>query len=307
LIAGRPISDGDLERHAAGQLRELNAKIFEIKQLALDDMIDEQLLNAEASGNNLTVQKLLDREVDSRLASPSNAEVELYYGKIKDRLARPIEEVRPQIIELLTNERRRNAYATYLSQLRLRHGVVILLSPPRSNVEVDPGRVRGPENAPITIVEFSDFECPYCGRVEETLRELVSRYPTQIKLAFRDFPFHAHSEAAAEASRCASAQGKYWKYHDLLFENQVHLEDNDLASLAVGLHLDRKKFSECLTGKVFAADVLRDVDAGQKLGITGTPTFFINGIVASGAIPLEEFARLIDRELDRLKAGANTP
>ena len=108
---------------------------------------------------------------------------------------------------------------------------------------------------------------------------------------------------AAAASRCALAQGKYWPYHDLLFDNQQHLESSDLSNYAVRLQMDAKKFDECIAQKTYTADIQHDLDEGQKLGITGTPAFFINGMVLSGAIPLKDFARLIDRELERIKSA----
>ncbi len=303
LIDGKPISEEDLDQRAAPQLRELNAKIFEIKDQALTEMIDEQLLNQEAGRLNLSVQQLLDREVDSRVAKPTPADAESYYNEMKDRISRPLEEIRPEILEFLFETRRRTAYDSYLSGLRSREKVVVLLAPPRTVVSIDPARLRGPANAPITIVEFSDFECPYCGGVEDTLRQLESRYPTQIRLAYRDFPFHPRAEPAAEASRCALAQGKYWPYHDLLFDNQQHLESGDLSKYAARLKMDAKKFDECIARKIYAADIRHDLDEGNKLGITGPPTFFINGTILIGATPMEDFARLIDRELERIKAA----
>jgi protein-disulfide isomerase len=301
LIDGKPISEADLDERAAAQLTELNAKIFEIKDKALTEMIDEQLLNQEAGRLNLSVQQLLDREVDSRVAKPTPADVDSYYNEVKDRISRPLDEIRPELLEFLSETRRRIAYDSYLGRLKSRGKVVVLLAPARATVSFDPGRVRGPANAPITIVEFSDFECPYCGGVEDTLRQLESRYPTQIRLAYRDFPFHPRAEPAAEASRCALAQREYWPYHDLLFDNQQHLENGDLAKYAARLKMDRKQFDECIAHRIYAADVQHDLDEGQKLGITGTPTFFINGMILIGATPMGDFARLIDRELERIK------
>jgi protein-disulfide isomerase len=305
LIAGRPISEKELEERAAPRLRELNAKMFDVKQKTLNDMIDEQLLGLEAGRLKLSVQQLLVREVDSRVIAPTPAEVDSYYLGIKDRIGLPLEEIRPKILEFLTETRRRSAYESYLSRLRSQEKVVVLLEPPRALVAIDPARIRGPANAPITIVEFSDFECPYCGGVEDALRQLTSRFPTQIRLAYRDFPsdFHSRAEPAAEASRCALAQGKYWPYHDLLFDNQQHLTSSDLSKYAVQLDLDPKKFDECVAHKTYAADIQHDLDEGQELGITGTPAFFVNGIVLRGAVPLEEFAALIGRELQRMKSA----
>jgi len=302
IINGKPISEQDLDERAAPQLQELNAKLFEIKDQALTEMIDEQLLDQEAARLNLSVKQLLDHEVDSQIAKPTPADVEAYYNEVKDRLSRPLEDIRPKLLEVLSETRRQTAYDSYLSRLRAREKVVVLLAPPRAVVSIDPARVRGPANAPITIVEFSDFQCPYCGRAEDTLRQLESRYPTQVRLAYRDLPFHARAEPAAEASRCALAQGNYWSYHDLLFGNQQHLENDDLSRYAVRLKMNAKKFDECIAHKTYATDIQHDLDEGQKLGITGTPTFFINGVMLVGATPMEDFARLIDRELERINA-----
>jgi protein-disulfide isomerase len=305
LVGGKPIWEKDLDERASSQLREFNQKLFEVRQQALKEMIDERLLNQEASRLNSTVRQLLDREVDSKFAAPTSSDVENYYLGIKERLGRPLEEMRPQILEYLTETRRRAAYESYLSGLRSAARVVVLLAPPRAAVSIDPARVRGPVNAPITIVEFSDFECPYCGTAEETMRRLVSKYPSQIRLAYRDFPlqFHLHAEPAAEASRCASAQGKYWQYHDLLFANQERLDGEHLSKAATQLGMDRKIFDRCIAQKTFAAAVRHDLDEGHKLGISAAPTFFINGIVLNGAVPFEEFSAEIDRELARLNAG----
>lgn len=305
LIDGKPISGKDLEERAAPQLRELNAKIFEVKQQTLNDMIDERLLALEAARLKVSTQQLLDREVYSRVVPPTPAEVDSYYLGIKDRIGLSLEEVRPKILEYLTETRRRTAYDNYLAPLRSREKVVVLLEPPRAVVAVDPARVRGPANAPVTIVEFSDFECPYCGAAEATLQQLASRYPTQIRFAYRDFPldFHPRALPSAEASRCALAQGKYWPYHDLLFANQQHLENSDLSKFAVQLDLDTQKFDECVAHSTYAADIQHDLDEGQKLGISGTPAFFVNGVALSGAVPLEEFADLINRELQRMKGA----
>jgi protein-disulfide isomerase len=285
-------------------MRELSEQTFQIREQTLDSMIDDQVLKQEASRLKRSVKDLLDEEVDSQVSVPTSSDVEGYYLGIKDRIGRPLEEVRPQIIASLTEARRRNAYDNYLSGLRLHARVVVLLAPPRAVVAVDPKRVRGPANAPVTVVEFSDFQCPYCGAAEDTLHQLTLKYPVQIRLAYRDFPldFHPRSRPAAEASRCALAQGKYWQYHDLLFANQQHLEDGDLSKFAGQLGMDLRSFNECLTRKTYADDIRHDVEDGEKLGTTGTPEFFVNGIAVHGAVSLDELSRIVDAELARTEA-----
>lgn len=157
--------------------------------------------------------------------------------------------------------------------------------------------------APVTIVEFSDFECPYCKQVVPTLTQLLSRYPEKVKLVFRDFPLdsiHPQARKAAEAARCAEDQGKFWEYHDALFANAPKLGAEELAAYARQVGLDVASFQRCLGSGTHAAAVQKSVDEGIRLGVTGTPAFFINGELLSGAQPLDAFARVIERELARV-------
>jgi protein-disulfide isomerase len=301
MVQGKPIMEEELDNRAAPELRQLNSQVFEIKQHVLSALIDERLLSNEATHRKLAVTQLLDLEVNTKVRDPTAAEIESYYRE--EKITRPLDEIRPQIAGFLLEDRRRTGYLNYIAQLRSAAKIVVFLDPPRIAVTMDPQRVRGPTNAPITIVEFSDFECPYCGEAEDTLRKVVLKYPTQIRLAYRDFPlpFHPHAALAAEASRCASAQGAYWTFHDLLFVNQQRLAIDDLLRLAAQLGLDTNKFGWCLKNKTFAADIQHDLRDGQELGLTGTPAFFVNGIAFDGALSFEEFSGAIDQELDRLR------
>jgi protein-disulfide isomerase len=299
LVDGEAVSAQQLDASDAADLRQLETKIFDIKQRALDRLIEKRLLAHEAARAQLSVPQLLDREVYGKLSAPTDAEVTSYYAGVKDRVDKPLEDVRAQIAAILTENQRKDAYKAYVDRLRARAHIDVFLEPPRTQVAIDPQRVRGPANAPITIVEFADFECPYCAAVEPTLRKLIAKYPSQIRLAYRDFPLssHPHAWPSAEAARCALAQGKFWEYHDLLFNNQPKRDEGDLAQFATTVHLDLAKFSECVAQRSYAADVQRDLDVGEGLDINGTPAFFINGISVEGAVPLERFSHVIDTEL----------
>jgi protein-disulfide isomerase len=176
-----------------------------------------------------------------------------------------------------------------------------MMSVPRIEVNYDPARVRGNPKAPVMIVEFSDYQCPYCHQVEPTVKALLAKYGDKVSLSYRDFPLtqiHSQAEIAAEASRCALEQGKFWEYHDQLFIASK-LEKDALIGYARDLKLDEKQFEVCLTSEKYKADIVKDLQDGRKSGITGTPGFFINGIEASGNQPQEAFARIIDDELSR--------
>ncbi|MFH1587007.1 MAG: thioredoxin domain-containing protein [Candidatus Diapherotrites archaeon] len=167
------------------------------------------------------------------------------------------------------------------------------------NLADDDDAVRGPEDAKITIVEFSDFECPFCGRAIPTVEQVMEEYEGDVKLIFKDFPlsFHQNAQKAAEAAECAGEQDKFWEMHDLLFDNQTALAISDLKQYAVDLGLDTGAFNSCLDNGDMAAEVSADFAAGQAAGVSGTPTFFINGQKIVGAQPFSAFKAIIDAEL----------
>jgi protein-disulfide isomerase len=172
------------------------------------------------------------------------------------------------------------------------------MKPPKMEVAAD-GPSKGPSSAPVTIVEFSDFECPYCSRAEETVSQVLKQYGDKVRLVYRDFPlpFHPNAQKAAEAAQCAGDQGKYWEMHEKLFANQKDLKPEALKGYAKELNLDPAKFEKCLDGGAKAAVVDANRKAGEKVGVTGTPAFFINGYQLTGAQPFEEFKTIIDAEL----------
>jgi len=168
-----------------------------------------------------------------------------------------------------------------------------------ATVDDDPGQ--GPEDAAVTVIEFSDFQCPYCARFyTETLTQIIENYGDRIRFVYRDFPLtslHANALKAAEASECADDQGKYWEYHDLLFQNQAALDVDSLKSYATSLGLDAAAFNDCLDTDEHMDEVRKDVQDGIAAGVEGTPAFFINGQLVSGAQPYAAFQSIIEAAL----------
>ena len=160
--------------------------------------------------------------------------------------------------------------------------------------------VRGPADANVTIVEYSDFQCPACGMAEPIIKQVLAAYPTQVKFVYKDYPlpFHTYAQKAAEAAECAGLQGKYWEMHDVLFDNQNALSADDLKGYAVELGLDTVKFNACLDTDAMKADVEADMAEAKAKGITATPSFFINGRKIVGAQPLDVWKTAIDSFLD---------
>ena len=191
-----------------------------------------------------------------------------------------------------------------MESLRAEHKVVIHLQLPaagRIQVSTDGAPVRGSPEAAVTIVEFSNFECPFCKQAQLTIMQLLERYNGKVKLVYRDFPLdsiHPQARRAAEAARCAHDQGNFWDFHDLLF-SEAKMAPEDLRQYASKMGLDTVKFDSCVSNGTHKFTVQRDLDEGTRLGITGTPAFFINGRMISGAQSFEAFARIIDDELAR--------
>lgn len=304
-VDGQAIYDEDLTSSAQGQLLQLRNQEYDIKKKALDSLIEQKLLDAAARKRGLTTEKLLAQEVDSKVPDPTDAEIEGYYLAVKDRTNRSLADMKDQLRLSVKQAKTQQVRQEYLKRLRSDANVAVLLSAPRMEVSFDPARVRGNPKAPVMIVEFSDYECPYCHSVEATVKEVLAKYGDKVSLSYRDFPLtaiHAQAEIAAEASRCALDQGKFWEYHDQLF-GASKLDKDALVEYARNLKLDEKQFGSCLTSGRYKADIQKDTEAGRKAGVNGTPGFFINGISLSGAQPQDAFTRLIDDELGRKGNG----
>jgi protein-disulfide isomerase len=295
----------ELKRALAPQLAKLEDQKFQLMEAKLEELIGERLLALEAKRRGNTVDELLRAEVTSKLTEVTDAEITTFMTQNKARLQGDPAELRPKVRDYLREQKLQERRQSFLAGLQQRATVERFLEEPeptRIAVSAEGAFALGPKDAPVTIVEFSDFQCPYCSRVVATVKEVARLYPKQVRLAFRDFPIvglHPKAPKAHEAARCAGEQGKFWEYHDLLFESQAHVTIADFKRFAGQLNLDGKDFAACLDSGKYAAAVQADVQEGARLGITGTPTFFINGRLVVGALPLETFRRMIDRELRR--------
>jgi protein-disulfide isomerase len=299
-VDGQAIYEQDLMSVAGPNLLELHKQEFKVKSDALSSLIRKKLVEAAAKKKGLTAEELLKQEVDSKIAEPSDDEAKGYYLAAKSGTSLPFDQIKSQVKQLLKNTEIQQAREKYTDSLRDKAEVSILLQPPSVQVEYDPARVKGSADTPVTIVEFADFQCPYCGKVEPTLRDVLAKYNGRVKLAYRDFPLsqiHEHAEVAAEASRCALAQGKYWEMHDAMFADQAKLDEADLVKTAAGLGMDRNSFESCLKSGKYKTMVQQDVEAGSEVGVSATPTFFINGEFLSGAQSSADFVAIIDRQL----------
>ena len=300
VVAGQPILKSDLDAAMKSTMMALQNQEYQIGGKVLEDLIRQRVVEGEAKKRGITVEQLYAKEVDARIPTPVDAEVYAYYLGIRSQINKPFKEVRTQLQANLKALEIQQMRTDYLDYLRGQAGVAIMFQPPRVSVDYDRDRLRGDSKAPVTIVEFADYQCPYCEKVEASLRELIGKYPGKVKVAFRDFPLtsiHPYAQKASEAARCAGKQGKFWQYHDALFDPQAKLDDPGLKAESHTLGLDEKAFSSCLDSGEFAKEVAKDQEEGKQAGVSSTPGFFINGIFLNGAQPVAEFEKIIDSEL----------
>jgi protein-disulfide isomerase len=305
-VGGQPVTEDDLLPSIASKLISLRNLEYQMKKQALDNLIDQRLLEAEAKKKGISADKLLEQEVDTKVGEPTDAELNAYYLAQKAELNRPFNDVKAQIEPSLRQAKVQQARQAFYAHLREQAKVVVLLSPPRVEVGFDPARVRGNPKAKVMIVEFSDFQCPYCGGVQATLQSVLAKHPDTVALAYRDMPMskiHPLARKAAEAARCAGEQGKFWEYHDLLFADQSKLDQDGLMDKARTLKLDEQQFESCLGGEKFKAQILQDSQDGMRAGVSGTPGFFINGIFLSGSQPESAFENLVQEQLSASSAS----
>ena len=301
VVEGKPITQAEIDERAADQLealeRDYTQKRYDLVETWLGQLIEERLIAAEAKRLGSSVEEVI-ASIETKPVT--DADVDLFYEQNKARIRGAKEEMAPQIRQYLEQLNQQTARKEFIAGLRQRHGVDYRLEPLRVEVAAT-GPARGPANAPVTIVEFADFECPYCARILPTLTEVMTKYGDKVRFVYRQYPlsFHANAEVAARASLCAHEQGKFWELHDGMYANQKGLAADQLKATAAGLGLDAQAFNECLDSGRFADEVAADLAAGTAAGVSGTPVLFVNGRFISGAVPLEDITSVVDDELRR--------
>jgi protein-disulfide isomerase len=303
-VDGERISFQDLKAASGERLARLEEETYRLKQQKLEQMIEDKLLAREALRRNIPLESLIDSEIRSKTADVTSQEVHNVYEANKDRLQKPESEIEGQLRSLLRDQKIATRRREYAKSLQSKARVAVYLVPPppfRADVGMD-GPSRGAADAPVSIVEFEDFQCPFCKKTQDTLDRLVVRYKDKVRIVHRDFPLqplHAAAWKAHEAGRCAEEQGKFWEYRDLLYKNAPAASLEQLISYAWQLNLNVPDFKKCVENGKFKSVVQKDEDEGGRLGVQGTPAFFINGRLLSGAQPESEFARIIDEELNK--------
>jgi len=310
-VQGEQILRSDVEKTAANALDQLETerirfeaqekyKRHRILQNAIDGLTSERVLALEAAAKGVSREQLLSQEVDAKIEPPTDQEVEEYYQRNQKRFQGSKEDALPHVTRIVERSKLAAARTEYIDSLKNKYAVETYLPPLRMDVPSNGFPSMGPSDAPVTIVEFSDFECPYCSRLADTVKKVAQNYPESVRLVFRQFPLqriHPNAQKAAEAALCAADQGKFWPMHDLMFEDQKNLKIEDLKKKAELLELDSEAFAECLDSSKHEEAVRTDLYDGVRVGVSGTPAMFINGRPLTGQVPYESIVAIVEEEL----------
>jgi protein-disulfide isomerase len=295
-INGQKITRSELYEKEASTLLQARYDFYQAEQKALNNLIARRLLESEADRQHLSVDELLKREADSKVKDLTEEQLHTVYDVIGGKES--FEAMRQKIQDSVRAARVQRARAEYIDLLREKGNLLVFLGPPSADIKVGDSARLGPANAPVQLIEFADYECPYCIKVYPEVKKLKAEFGDRISFVFKDYPLpmHAHAQKAAEAARCAGAQDKYWPYYDRLFSG-TQLDVAQLKQLATDLGLDMNKFNPCLDSGQQAAAVQKDAAEAQKIGLSGTPSFFLNGHFFTGALPYDEMRKMVLREL----------
>ncbi|MBU4483947.1 thioredoxin domain-containing protein [bacterium] len=300
-VGNKAIYDAELEKKAENQLSKLRLQIYNTKRTVLDQLIEEKLLQIAAEEAHKTVPQFLQEEVNAKIVPPTEDEIKAFYKEKRGSSKKSYNELKPQVNSYLTQSKIRKEKSDLISKLKEKYQIDVKMETPRKKINISGDPFLGPKDAPITLIEFADFECPFCQKIQPTIVKLMETYKDKVKLVFKNFPlnFHKNARKAHLAAACVNEQDKFWEYKHMLFENQKNLKESNLKEYAKNLKIDMKKFSDCFTKEKYSDDIDRDVNAGKDIGVTGTPAFFINGIMISGTRPYEAFVEIIEQELGK--------
>ncbi len=307
-LGAQEIRQSDLDSKVGAQLRqakqEYQKKLYELRSQVLNGLIDEQLLKAEAQKRGLkNIEALLEAEWAG--LEVQEEKIKAFYEEHKEQMqGRSFEEIKEQIKGFLSNQVRREKLGALTSKLRGAAQLKIFLEPPRVKIKAE-GFSKGPKEAPVTLITFLDYECPYCAQAAVSAEKVQAMYPKKLRLVAKDFPlgFHQRAMPAAIAARCAGRQGKFWEMHAALFKSQSDLSDARIEAIVKEQGLDLAAWTQCKADPSVQAAIKADQADGAQAGVSGTPAFFINGIMIGGAQSPEALKEIIERELIRLKSN----
>jgi len=305
-IDGEAVTVADIDEIAGDQLALMEFQFLSERQrlieAAVQEMVRSRLLDGEAEARGITREELIVAETQDKV-SVTQEDITAFYQQNQARLgSRSLEELYGQIQVYLQEVQRNQSLTELTDELAADKEVVYLVEPFRADIDVEGSPALGPAEAPVTIVVFSDFECPYCQVFAQTMQQVKDEYGNRVRIVFRQFPLNIHPNApkAAEASLCAHEQDKFWEMHDLMFEEQRQLDMASLMDKAERIDIDVPEFEACLDSGKYAEQIEEDMQAATRMGVEGTPAVFINGMpVVGGAVGYEALVEIIEKERAR--------
>lgn len=303
-VNGSPITEDDVRKRAGLEIARLEEQLYQLRKQQVDELVSKRLLEAEAGRRGQSLDAFEQAEITSKAGTVTEPEIDAFTEANRARIRGDVTQLRPQIREFLTQQKVDTRRAEVVAGLMTAAKVEMKLEAPapfRAEVDIAGAPIRGTATAPVTIVEYSDFHCPFCRRVQPTLTALLEKYPGQVRLVYKHLPLdslHPQARRVSEASFCAGKQEKFWGFHDAVYADaSSDASDATLARFASAAGLDTAAFTACLASPETRAAIQRDVAQGEALGLNSTPGFFVNGREVRGAQPIEAFVALIDEEL----------
>ena len=306
VVNGRTITQKELDDSVASRILPLQQQLYALRKVALDNLISKLLLETEAQKRKLSVEELRRTLMDGPI-TVTREQVEAAYQQNSSYFATMSPDEAKERLRLdLENKIRMKYYRVALEKLRGTSSLTLNLSPPSTDLD-DGSPTIGPKDAHVTIVEFLDFECPFCKSVQPVLKQVMSTYENQLRFVFKHLPLEGHQNSvlAAKAAYCAGAQDRFWQYHDALLSTS-EVTSSSVSKLAIDLGLNLERFQVCLASNESNSAITRDVESARRLGIESTPSFVINGKVFVGATSFDRFQQIIESELQRSSQKASS-
>lgn len=307
-IAERSISLEELDEAGGHAVYEAREQLYEARVRALYQLLSNELLEREAVSRKLTLQQLIDQEITPKVSPVSEAELEAFL-KAQGSKAPSDARGRKQAQVYLGMKRQADAKRDYVSKLFEKYKVHVALAappaPPAEEVHGAHEPALGRADAPVTLIAFSDYRCPYCRELSHTLDQLLERFPNDVRIVYRHYPLHEDSQALAQGALCAADQGQFEAYHDAIFARNAGAKD--VEPIATALKLDLEAFKACVSAGTHLARIAADQQEGQRLRITGTPTLFVEGQRLRGAQTLQRLSASVQEALRARTVAANDP
>lgn len=298
------ITEKELNSSIEDEIYRKQLEIFDIRFNKLNSLLVEKLMRKDPKSKGLTNDQYLEKYITSKIEVSEKELKDFIKSQGVPESQAKNRKVKEKIVQYITIQKKKSALEAWIAKMTHKSGVEVYFEkpiPPSYEIDIKGSPFAGGENAKVTIVEFSDFQCPYCAKAAVVMQKLKKKYGNKLKIVFKQFPlsFHNHAKGAAIASLCAFEQGSkyFWKMHDKFFLDKVELSRDKILELAPKLGLDKTKFKSCVEEKKSIAQVEKDIQQGKNIGVKGTPSIFINGKLFVDFANFDKYVQFIDQEL----------